>query len=411
MPRVVVRLPMPLREFAQGQAELNIDVNDIADLLAKLNAQYPGVASRVMSANQQVRPYVNLFVDDQNIKNLDGINTRLQDGDVVSIIPAVAGGASARERRLAELRANIAQVTPSEAQHLQTHGAVLIDVREAEEIASGSPPGAARLGRGFLELRIEQTAPDLDKTLLVMCDGGTRSLFAAEDLQRLGYTDVRSVTGGFSRWRTEGLPIENPQSLSADARERYARHLRLPEVGEAGQLRLLKSRVLLIGAGGLGSPAALYLAAAGVGTLGLVDNDVVDRSNLQRQILHTDARVGTSKVASAQASMLALNPSLNVQTHALRLDSSNVEEVFAGYEVIVDGSDNFATRYLINDACVKLQLPNITARSRASRALCRCSGRRGLKAARATAASSPNRRRRNSHPTAPRRACWASCPA
>jgi molybdopterin/thiamine biosynthesis adenylyltransferase len=147
--------------------------------------------------------------------------------------------------------------------------------------------------------------------------------------------------------------------LSTDARERYARHLRLPEVGEAGQLRLLKSRVLLVGAGGLGSPAALYLAAAGVGTLGLVDNDVVDRSNLQRQILHTDARVGTSKVASAQASMLALNPSVNVQTHALRLDSSNVEEVFAGYEVIVDGSDNFATRYLINDACVKLGLPNI----------------------------------------------------
>ena len=265
----------------------------------------------------------------------------------------------ASDRRLAELRRSIPEVTPTQALAMQRNGAVLVDVRDAGEVAQGSPRDARHLDRGFLEFRIEDAVPDLDRTVLVTCASGGRSLFAADELRRMGYTDVRSVAGGFNQWKDEGLPFEIPKMLDADARERYARHLVMPEVGEAGQLKLLESRALLIGAGGLGSPAALYLAAAGVGTLGIVDHDVVDRSNLQRQILHTDGRVGLPKVASARQAVQALNPAVTVSEHALRLDSGNVDDVFAGYDVVVDGSDNFATRYLVNDACVKHGIPNV----------------------------------------------------
>ena len=265
----------------------------------------------------------------------------------------------AMDRRLAELRSVIPEVTPAQALTLQAQGAALIDVREAEEISQGSPLGAQRLGRGYLELRIEDAVPDLDRPLVLMCNGGVRSLFAAEDVKRLGYKHLYSMAGGFSRWKNEGLPFEVPPRLDQHARERYARHLMMPEVGEAGQIKLTNSKVLLIGAGGLGSPAALYLAAAGIGTLGLVDHDVVDRSNLQRQILHTDARIGMAKVASARQALEALNPCVKVEGFEARLDSGNVEQIFAGFDVIVDGSDNFPTRYLVNDACVKLGLPNV----------------------------------------------------
>ncbi len=266
---------------------------------------------------------------------------------------------SAKDRRLLVLKALIPEVSPAEALDLQAHGAALIDVREQDEIAQGSPKGAHRLGRSYLELRIEQAVSDTGRTVLTLCGGGVRSLFAAEDLQRLGYKDVRSVAGGFSRWKNEGLPFELPRLLSGDARERYSRHLLMPEVGEEGQLKLLDSKVLLIGAGGLGSPAALYLAAAGVGALGIIDHDIVDRSNLQRQILHSDERVGISKVDSARTAITALNPEIKVVPMAVRLNSGNVEEIFAGYDLVVDGSDNFPTRYLVNDACVKLGLPNV----------------------------------------------------
>lgn len=265
----------------------------------------------------------------------------------------------AKDRRLAELKQSVPEVAPAEARALQQEGAVLIDVREPDEVAGGSPPGALRLVRGFLELRVEDEVPDKSSKVLVMCAGGVRSLFAAEGLQRLGYADVASVAGGFGRWKSEGLPMEVPRVLAAQDRERYARHLLMPEVGEAGQMRLLEGKVLLIGAGGLGSPAAMYLAAAGVGQLGIVDFDVVDRSNLQRQILHTDASTGTPKVASALRTLSAFNPTVRLVPHETRLSSANVEELFAGYDVVVDGSDNFPTRYLVNDACVKLGLPNV----------------------------------------------------
>ena len=266
---------------------------------------------------------------------------------------------TARERRLSELKTSIPEVTPAQALAMQAQGAALIDVREAEEIAQGSPLHACRLGRGYLELRIEDAVPDLQRPVVTMCNSGVRSLFAAEELQQLGYRNIHSMAGGFARWKKEGFPFEIPAHLAPQARQRYARHLAMPEIGEEGQLKLLSSKVLLIGAGGLGSPAALYLAAAGVGTLGIVDHDVVERSNLQRQILHTDARIGMAKTASARLTLEALNPAVRVQGIAVRLDSSNVEQIFSGFDLIVDGSDNFPTRYLVNDACVKLGKPNV----------------------------------------------------
>jgi molybdopterin/thiamine biosynthesis adenylyltransferase/rhodanese-related sulfurtransferase len=267
----------------------------------------------------------------------------------------------AKDRRLTELRSAIPELSPNDAHRLQDVGAALVDVRDIDEVMQGSPVGAYRLGRSYLELRIEDTVPDLDRTVLVMCAGGVRSLFAAEALKQLGYKDVRSIAGGFNRWKNEGMPFEIPRVLDATARERYSRHLLMPDVGEAGQLKLLDSKVLLIGAGGLGSPAAYYLTAAGVGTLGLVDHDVVDRSNLQRQILHTESRVGIPKVASAREALEALNPDVNIIGYETHLESSNVEEIFSNYDIVVDGSDNLATRYLINDACVRLGIPNVHA--------------------------------------------------
>jgi molybdopterin/thiamine biosynthesis adenylyltransferase/rhodanese-related sulfurtransferase len=265
----------------------------------------------------------------------------------------------AKDECLRALRAEITEVTPAEAEELRARGATLVDVREPDEVAQGSPPGALRIVRGFLELRIEDAVSDKEAPLLVMCAAGVRSLFAAEGLRQLGYSDVRSVATGFDGWKEAGLPVEEPRVLVGAERERFGRHLLMPEVGEEGQLELLSSRVLLIGAGGLGSPAAFYLAAAGVGTIGIVDDDVVDRSNLQRQILHTDERVGQPKTRSARRTIQALAPDVEVVEHALRLTSANVEEVFEGYQVVLDGSDNFPTRYLVNDACVKLGIPNV----------------------------------------------------
>jgi molybdopterin/thiamine biosynthesis adenylyltransferase/rhodanese-related sulfurtransferase len=237
---------------------------------------------------------------------------------------------------------------------------VLLDVREADEWESGRLPGAVHLPRGRLELRIESLVPDRGAKLIVYCEAGTRSLLAAEALGRLGYSDVSSLAGGVKRWKDEGLPLDETKGLGAEERRRYARHLAIPEVGEEGQRRLLESRVLLIGAGGLGSPAALYLAAAGVGTLGVVDHDLVDDSNLQRQVLHATSRLGRPKVDSARQALLDLNPGVEVRAFQERLSSDNVERILAeGWDLVLDGCDNFPTRYLVNDACVKHRLPNV----------------------------------------------------
>ena len=265
------------------------------------------------------------------------------------------------DNRLRELRQRIPEAEPIDVAHAVRQGALLIDIREPSEITGGSPIGAERMVRGFLEMRIAQKAPDTAQPLYVMCASGARSLLAADSLQALGYANVASVKGGFGAWKQFGLPFEVPVQLSEADRQRYARHLTIPEVGDAGQIKLLSSKVLLIGAGGLGSPTAFYLAAAGVGTIGLVDDDVVDQSNLQRQILHTEARVGRKKVESAREALLALNSKITVNLHDVRLSADNVEDIFDDYDVVVDGPDNFATRYLINDACVKLGIPNVHA--------------------------------------------------
>jgi molybdopterin/thiamine biosynthesis adenylyltransferase/rhodanese-related sulfurtransferase len=233
----------------------------------------------------------------------------------------------------------------------------LLDVREKEEFRAGYIPGAVSIPRGFLEIQVEGKLPDKDAAIVTYCAGGTRSALAAKTLADLGYTHVETANPGFTRWKDLGYPIELPPALTDAQRDRYSRHILLPEVGEAGQAKLLRSKVLLLGAGGLGSPAALYLAAAGVGTLGLVDLDTVDASNLQRQILHATSRVGTPKVESAAKVLGDLNPDVKVVPHRERLTSENVERLFADYEVIIDGTDNFPTRYLVNDASVFLGKP------------------------------------------------------
>jgi len=360
MSTVTIRIPMPLRSYTGGADEVKVNATSVGEALRALAALYDGLAPRMLSPEGELRQFVNVFVGSRNIRTLESLATPLSEGDVISIIPAVAGGAAkAKDLRLGELRRTITEVSPAEALALQARGAALVDVREADEINQGSPPGALRLGRGYLELRIEDAVPDFERPVITMCNGGARSLFAAEDLQRLGYRNVMSMAGGFAQWKNQGLPAEIPPRFDEDFRQRYSRHLLMPEVGEAGQLKLARARMLLIGAGGLGSPAGFYLAAAGVGTLGMVDHDVVDRSNLQRQILHTDVRVGTSKVESARRTLEALNPLVKMVGHELRLVSDNIEEVIRGYDLVIDGSDNFPTRYLVNDACVKLGIPNV----------------------------------------------------
>jgi sulfur-carrier protein adenylyltransferase/sulfurtransferase len=260
---------------------------------------------------------------------------------------------------IADVRKSIAVVTLEEIKRRLEDKTpmALVDVREKEEYRAGYIPGAINVPRGFLEMQIEQKVTDKNAPVVLYCAGGTRSALAARTLAELGYTRVESANPGFVRWKDLGFPIETPPQLTDAQRDRYSRHLLLPEVGEVGQAKLLASRVLLLGAGGLGSPAALYLAAAGVGTLGIVDADVVDASNLQRQILHATSRVGMPKVESAAKAITDLNPDVKVIKFEERLLSSNVERIFEGFDVIVDGCDNFPTRYLVNDASVWMKKP------------------------------------------------------
>ncbi|HEX7277060.1 MAG TPA: molybdopterin-synthase adenylyltransferase MoeB [Acidimicrobiales bacterium] len=260
---------------------------------------------------------------------------------------------------LAQTKATIREVdtATAEATIAATPGVVVLDVREPDEYEQGALPGAVHIPRGQLESQIESRVTNRSAPMVVYCAGGTRSAFATKTLADLGYTDVVSMIGGFNRWKNEGRTWSTPRTLSAEQRNRYQRHLLLPEVGEEGQMKLLGAKVLLLGAGGLGSPAALYLAAAGVGTLGIVDMDVVDESNLQRQILHNIDRVGERKVDSAKKTLVSLNPDVNVVTYDVRLGADNVLDVIDGYDVIVDGTDNFPTRYLVNDASLLKKIP------------------------------------------------------
>jgi molybdopterin/thiamine biosynthesis adenylyltransferase/rhodanese-related sulfurtransferase len=234
---------------------------------------------------------------------------------------------------------------------------VLVDVREKNEWNEGHIPGAIHVPRGYLELQIEEAVPDKSKKVVLYCAGGVRSLMAGNTLQQMGYEDVVSMAGGFGQWKASGYNFVQPRTMSDAQAKRYSRHILIPEVGEQGQFKLLDSRVLLIGAGGLGSPAAYYLAAAGVGTLGIIDADVVDDSNLQRQILHNTSRIGQYKAESARQTLTELNPDVKVNTYIERLDEENVHRIIADYDVIVDGTDNFPTRYLLNDAAILANKP------------------------------------------------------
>jgi molybdopterin/thiamine biosynthesis adenylyltransferase/rhodanese-related sulfurtransferase len=265
-----------------------------------------------------------------------------------------------------QIKSQVEELDPSEVKaEVATSngdGPVLVDVRESTEWDAGHIPGAKHVPRGYLESRIEGVIGDRSRHVVLYCASGQRSALAAHTLKDLlGYEHVSSMTGGITLWKDRGYDVEVPKSLTAEQRERYSRHLLVPEIGLEGQTKLLEAKVLLLGAGGLGSPTALYLAAAGVGTLGIVDDDDVDLSNLQRQVIHTTDRIGTPKVDSAEEAIRAINPGVNVVKYKTRLDASNIMEIIQGYDVIVDGVDNFPTRYLLNDATVRLDIPVVSA--------------------------------------------------
>jgi molybdopterin/thiamine biosynthesis adenylyltransferase/rhodanese-related sulfurtransferase len=260
---------------------------------------------------------------------------------------------------LEEARLVVPEVTVGEVAERRKRGDpfALLDVREKDEVRTGYIEGSISVPRGFLEFQIAGKLPEVDQEVVVYCAGGVRSLLAAKAMREMGYTNVASMAGGITRWKDDGYPIVRDREMSAEQLERYSRHFLLGQVGESGQSKMLDAKVLLIGAGGLGSPSALYLAAAGIGTMGLIDADVVDLSNLQRQIIHSSDRVGMPKTESAKQTINALNPDVQVRVYNERLTTDNVRDIFADYDIIVDGCDNFPTRYLVNDAAVMMGKP------------------------------------------------------
>ena len=258
---------------------------------------------------------------------------------------------------LIQAKSQIRETDPNESESLLSNGWILLDVREPNEYIEGLIPESVLIPRGSLEAQVEALIPDRNQPIVAMCAGGVRSAFAAVTLMELGYSEVVSMDGGFNLWKQEGREWEISQALSPEQRKRYERHTSLPEIGEEGQVKLLEARVLMLGAGGLGSPAALYLAAAGVGNIGIVDMDFVDESNLQRQIIHSTKSLGQRKVDSAEKTLTALNPDVNVVTYDTCIEASNIIQIIEGYDIVIDGLDNFPTRYLLNDASVKLGIP------------------------------------------------------
>lgn len=261
------------------------------------------------------------------------------------------------QEMVAAAKRDIREFTPAEVEARLGGEFVLVDVREADEFEQGTIAGSRLIPRGLLESNVALQIPDRSTEIILYCAAGARSALAAKSLQEMGYGNVSSMSGGFGQWKSEGRPWAVPVTLTKEQKTRYSRHTLLPEVGEAGQAKLLDSKVLLIGAGGLGSPAALYLAAAGVGTLGIVDFDTVDASNLQRQILHSMDRIGQAKVESARETLQALNPDVKIEPYRVRLSAENVLQIMSGYDLVVDGGDNFPTRYLVNDASLHLRIP------------------------------------------------------
>lgn len=358
---VKVFIPTPLRTRTDGHSEVEVAGTTVAEGLQALIGRHPGLMPQLFDSEGRLRSFVVLFLNNIDIRITGGLSTPITAGDTLEILPAIAGGSGDDTLTGAEwsrrLRSEIAQVEPADLKPGADPVPIILDVRTSAEWSSGHLPGAIHLDRGFLELRIEDAVPDRSTPIICYCQSGVRSLYAAKALQHLGYRSVRSLAGGVTAWKEAGREIVRPVELDDAQRRRYARHLAIPEVGDAGQAKLLGSRVLIVGTGGLGCPVALYLAAAGVGTMALIDDDMVEESNLQRQVLHTQANVGILKVDSAETAIKALNPTVKVVKHPVRLTSGNADALLAGYDVVVDGSDNFSTRYLINDTCVRLGVP------------------------------------------------------
>jgi sulfur-carrier protein adenylyltransferase/sulfurtransferase len=354
-----ILLPTPLRPFADGLGEIELSAATLSELLDRLIEAHPALAPHLRDPAGGMRRFVTIFINGEDHRMRDGLASELGPDDTVEILPAIAGGADEvvrfpdLRRRLEE---QIRQVDPHEVGRLDA-GSVILDVRTDEEWREGHLPGAIHIDRGFLEMSIESHVQDRSQPILCYCAAGTRSLLAARTLNQMGYSDVTSLRGGIQGWSEAGREIVAPVFLDDAARRRYRRHLAISEVGEAGQKRLLESRVLVVGAGGLGSPTLLYLAAAGVGAIGIVDDDLVDESNLQRQVIHRQATVGLAKTQSARDTLLALNPTIAIECFEARLDADLATSLFPQFDVIVDGTDNFASRYLINDLAVAHDRP------------------------------------------------------
>jgi sulfur-carrier protein adenylyltransferase/sulfurtransferase len=356
---ITILIPTPLRSCTNGHASVSVEGATVGDTMASLVAAYPRLRPQLFDESERLRSFVNLFLNDADIRMDKGLASSVRAGDTLEILPAIAGGSGEALDYLSwrkRLEASVGQASPADAERIRGISLVL-DVRSAEEWEKGHLPGAVHVDRGFLEMRIEALAPELEQPILCYCQSGARSLFAAETLARMGYRDVRSLAGGVQRWQAEGRPLEVPARLGEGEARRYARHLSIPEIGVAGQQRLGRSRVLLVGAGGLGCPVALYLAAAGVGHLTLIDDDVVEESNLHRQVLYAPDMVGQPKAHSAAELLARFNPFVSVTPLRERLDATRAGELFADQDVIVDGTDNFRSRYLINDAAIACGKP------------------------------------------------------
>lgn len=353
-----ILIPGPLKLHTQGAAEISTQGATVGAALQSLSAQFQGLGRQLFNEAGELHKFVNIFLNNDDIRMFEGLATPVGERDTIEILPAIAGGNNFADYK-AKLNAEIpAMAAATLAQTLASaSGPQVLDVRTDEERAQGFIKGSLHIDRGYLEMTVERQLPDKSADIVVYCASGVRSLLAAASLRSLGYDRVVNLAQGFEGWKAAGLPFEQEASLNQAQRRRYLRHLNLPEVGVAGQVKLLKARVLCIGAGGLGSPVLTYLAAAGVGTLGVVDDDRVDESNLQRQIIHSLERVGEFKASSARAFIAQLNPDVQVIEHRLRLAPDNVLEIFNDYDVIIDGTDNFPTRYLVNDACVQLGKP------------------------------------------------------
>jgi len=361
---VQVRIPSPLKKLAGGQDVIQAKGETVGEVFQWLAETYPDLKARLQDEQGRVRQFITIYLNDADIRFIRNLETPLKEGDRLSIVPAIAGGGELKklfwkaihktlQRYYQGTRTGVAEISIHEARRLLLQGEkiILLDVREKEELALGYLKDSVLIPRAHLPEKVETLLPDKNVPIVVYCAAGVRSLLAVKTLKEMGYLQALSMKEGFDGWKAAGYEIANDSELTPDQLTRYSRHLLLKEVGIEGQTQLLHSKVLLIGAGGLGSPAGLYLAAAGVGILGIIDSDRVDMTNLQRQVLHTTQDIGRPKTESAKETIRRINPDVNVITYQERLTVENALNIIQNYDIVLDGSDNFPTKFLVNDAC------------------------------------------------------------